>query len=194
MVNKKRKIEVKDLNEHLSCSLCNGYLIDATTITECLHTFCRSCIRRQLSIKPNCPTCEKNDPNLCPKSSPKLRHDRTLQSLVYKIVPGLYQRELSCRTKFVQTHSGQDDRIVRWSDEVPRDKKALTSPGFSKDEIFSICLKRQTNNLGRIGNATSDIQSFLACPGHVCVGALKKFVLMKLGLLKDWQVGMGTGF
>lgn len=32
------KIKIKDLNEHIVCYLCAGYFIDATTITECLHT------------------------------------------------------------------------------------------------------------------------------------------------------------
>lgn len=29
---------MKELNEHIVCFLCAGYFIDATTITECLHT------------------------------------------------------------------------------------------------------------------------------------------------------------
>ena len=29
---------IKDLNDLITCSLCNGYLIDATTIIECLHS------------------------------------------------------------------------------------------------------------------------------------------------------------
>ena len=33
-----RKIKLKNVNEHITCVLCKGYLIDATTITECLHT------------------------------------------------------------------------------------------------------------------------------------------------------------
>ena len=36
--NKKRKILLKEVNEFITCVLCKGYLIDATTITECLHT------------------------------------------------------------------------------------------------------------------------------------------------------------
>ena len=33
-----------DLNTHVVCSLCAGYFVDATTITECLHTCkCESC-------------------------------------------------------------------------------------------------------------------------------------------------------
>lgn len=31
-------MKIKDLNEHIVCYLCAGYFIDATTITECLHT------------------------------------------------------------------------------------------------------------------------------------------------------------
>ena len=26
------------MNPHLVCGLCDGYLVDATTITECLHS------------------------------------------------------------------------------------------------------------------------------------------------------------
>lgn len=33
-----RRIRLKSLNPHISCKICRGYLIDATTVTECLHT------------------------------------------------------------------------------------------------------------------------------------------------------------
>lgn len=36
-----RKIKLWDINAHITCRLCSGYLIDATTVTECLHT-CKS--------------------------------------------------------------------------------------------------------------------------------------------------------
>jgi len=32
---------IYDINEHLLCALCSGYLVDATAISECLHT-CQS--------------------------------------------------------------------------------------------------------------------------------------------------------
>lgn len=35
------RIKITDLNPHLTCPLCAGYLIDATTIVECLHS-CKS--------------------------------------------------------------------------------------------------------------------------------------------------------
>ena len=43
-------IDVKNINPHLICRICNGYFRDATTITECLHTFCKSCL-----LKVPCP-------------------------------------------------------------------------------------------------------------------------------------------
>ncbi|NWU35471.1 PCGF1 protein, partial [Hylia prasina] len=48
---------MKELNEHIVCFLCAGYFIDATTITECLHTFCKSCIVKYLQTSKYCPMC-----------------------------------------------------------------------------------------------------------------------------------------
>ena len=33
-----QQVRVTSLNEHVTCTLCRGYLIDATTVTECLHS------------------------------------------------------------------------------------------------------------------------------------------------------------
>lgn len=42
-----RKIKLCHINAHITCRLCEGYLIDATTVTECLHT-CESFLARPL--------------------------------------------------------------------------------------------------------------------------------------------------
>ena len=34
----KQRVKLTDVNEFITCVLCKGYLIDATRITECLHT------------------------------------------------------------------------------------------------------------------------------------------------------------
>lgn len=31
-------LKLRELNPFITCGICGGYLIDATTITECLHT------------------------------------------------------------------------------------------------------------------------------------------------------------
>ena len=33
-----RLLALSQLDANLTCSLCRGYFIDATTITECMHT------------------------------------------------------------------------------------------------------------------------------------------------------------
>ncbi|CAG5128819.1 unnamed protein product, partial [Candidula unifasciata] len=33
-----KPLRISELNPHLLCALCGGYLIDATTIIECLHS------------------------------------------------------------------------------------------------------------------------------------------------------------
>lgn len=38
VLNMERTIKLKTLNCHIICKICDGYLIDATTVTECLHT------------------------------------------------------------------------------------------------------------------------------------------------------------
>lgn len=34
----KISIKLKNLNENFQCGICQGYIIDATTISECLHS------------------------------------------------------------------------------------------------------------------------------------------------------------
>lgn len=37
-IKMERKIKLKPLNPFITCRICKGYFIDATTIVECLHT------------------------------------------------------------------------------------------------------------------------------------------------------------
>ena len=84
-----RKCKLRTLNEMITCKICHGYLVDATTVTECLHTFCKSCIVKHLEDSNECPECE----DIIHQSHPLdyISYDRTLQDLVYKIVPGKRQ-------------------------------------------------------------------------------------------------------
>lgn len=53
-----RNVLLRDVNDYISCFLCGGYLVEATTIVDCLHTFCKSCLLRRLLLKEhNCPKC-----------------------------------------------------------------------------------------------------------------------------------------
>ncbi|GFQ78026.1 polycomb complex protein BMI-1-B, partial [Trichonephila clavata] len=96
------RLKVTDLNQHFTCVLCDGYFIDATTIVECLHSFCRTCIVRYLENSKFCPVCDVQVHKTKPLQS--IRSDTTLQDVVYKLVPGLYQNEMQRRREFYAEH------------------------------------------------------------------------------------------
>ncbi|TVU46065.1 hypothetical protein EJB05_05583 [Eragrostis curvula] len=70
----------------LTCPLCNRLLRDATTISECLHTFCRKCIYEKFNDEEVecCPVCKRN---LGCTPVEKLRADHSLQDVRSKLFP-----------------------------------------------------------------------------------------------------------
>ena len=54
------EISLNEIHPYITCFLCRGYLIEATTIVECLHTFCHSCLMKHLSREASlsCPQCK----------------------------------------------------------------------------------------------------------------------------------------
>jgi len=85
------KMNLCQINEMIVCKVCSGYLVDATTVTECLHTFCKSCIVKHLEDNINCPECDI----MIHQSHPLdyIAYDRTMQDIVYKLVPSLEEDE-----------------------------------------------------------------------------------------------------
>ncbi|GAV69600.1 zf-C3HC4_2 domain-containing protein, partial [Cephalotus follicularis] len=80
------KVEREKLVACITCSLCNNFFRDATTISECLHTFCRKCIYKKLTEEEfdKCPVCNI-DLGCAPME--KLRSDNSLQDLRCKLFP-----------------------------------------------------------------------------------------------------------
>jgi len=78
-------LPVQELNNYLSCKICNGYFREAHSISECLHTFCKVCITSNLDSQPRgekkCPVCSTD------LKPPRLIYDRTIQAVVDKIFP-----------------------------------------------------------------------------------------------------------
>ncbi|KAF8721868.1 hypothetical protein HU200_022812 [Digitaria exilis] len=70
----------------MTCPLCRRLLRDATTISECLHTFCRKCIYQKFNDEEVecCPVC-KIDLGCTPTE--KLRADHSLQDVRSKLFP-----------------------------------------------------------------------------------------------------------
>ncbi|KAL3271032.1 hypothetical protein HHI36_021532 [Cryptolaemus montrouzieri] len=141
-MEEKRKILVKDLNTSLTCLLCEGYLIDATVLADCLHVFCRGCIIKYFdNCRTACPNCNmlyKKKNQIC------FRPDPLIQSLVYKIVPGLYSKEMQTREDFYRStgvrasSSCSDDSVIDKERDNLKDQEAwVTSNVGDKAEFFS---------------------------------------------------------
>lgn len=72
---------------------------------------CRSCIVLYLETKSYCPICEvqvhKTKPHL------NLKPDKTLQDIVYKLVPGLYRDEMRRRQEFYVKYPNRGTYLLR---------------------------------------------------------------------------------
>ncbi|XWS46924.1 hypothetical protein CRYUN_Cryun14cG0109500 [Craigia yunnanensis] len=86
MANQVVKVRREAIAACMTCPLCNKLLRDATTISECLHTFCRKCIYDKIQEEELecCPICNI-DLGCVPLE--KLRPDHNLQDVRAKIFP-----------------------------------------------------------------------------------------------------------
>jgi len=96
------------LNVHLACTLCMGYFRNAYTITECLHTYCKDCILKYFQeSKKDCPTCGHD---LSPYPMELIRHDRTLQSIVDKVIIDEYSQNQEGRDRMLPSREATNRR------------------------------------------------------------------------------------
>uniref|UniRef100_A0A915PBC3 RING-type domain-containing protein n=1 Tax=Setaria digitata TaxID=48799 RepID=A0A915PBC3_9BILA len=132
-----KDIHGADLNENLCCSLCKSYLIDAVTLTECLHSYCRACLLGNIE-KDEVYHCTKCAASFGKDLSEAFVRDDTLQKLVYKMVPEVYWHELIQRGEFLKK------RIVSPDEKATiLDKKLmqLASELCAPNEMVSLCLE-----------------------------------------------------
>ncbi|KAJ7297552.1 hypothetical protein O6H91_Y049000 [Diphasiastrum complanatum] len=127
------KVHKAPLVARLTCPLCNNLFREATTISECLHTFCEECIRERLNDDEmnSCPMC-----NACLGCLPleKLRADNQLREVRAKLFP------LVSRKRSMPTSSGPSVSVP-----VRRKERSLSSLGV----LSMASLSNSTNNWQR---------------------------------------------
>ncbi|XP_059140451.1 polycomb group protein Psc-like [Physella acuta] len=202
-MNGTTRLKIGDINKNLICVLCEGYFIDATTIIECLHSFCRTCIVTYLKTSKTCPVCD----TVVHKTRPhqNIRSDKLLQDLVYKLVPGLYKDEMRRRREFYTTHyeaapkRAGEERGDEMSDRFAytEEEKISLALHFCPDgasdrvdfrRVFTTKEDLKTRIDRRIKEAV-DVR-YLQCKAAVTVGHLKKFVRLKYNLPVHYQIDM----
>ncbi|KAM3860482.1 polycomb complex protein BMI-1-A [Diretmus argenteus] len=179
------RIKITELNPHLMCVLCGGYFIDATTIIECLHSFCKMCIVRYLETSKYCPICDvqvhKTKPLL------NIRSDKTLQDIVYKLVPGLFKNEMKRRRDFYAEHPSVDASNGSNEDRgevADEDKRIITD-----DEIISLSIEFfDQSRLNAVFQVQVANKRYLQCPAAMTVMHLRKFLRSKMDIPNAYQV------
>nr|CAI5824816.1 unnamed protein product [Callosobruchus analis] len=173
-----RKIKLKTLNNHITCKICRGYLIDATTVTECLHTFCKSCLVKHLEENNTCPTC-----NIVIHQSHPLQYisfDRTMQDIVYKLVPDLQKNELNRERQFYHQRGLLNPKDIPLTngdvngDDNHVDNSHAESDYHRQDEQVNVCLECISSNLKTLK------RRFIRCSAQATILHLKKFVAKKV--------------
>ncbi|XP_006002458.1 polycomb complex protein BMI-1-A isoform X1 [Latimeria chalumnae] len=185
------RIKITELNPHLMCVLCGGYFIDATTIIECLHSFCKTCIVRYLETSKYCPICDVQ----VHKTRPLLhiRSDKTLQDIVYKLVPGLFKNEMKRRRDFYAAHPSADAANGSNEDRgevADEDKRIITD-----DEIISLSIEFFDQNKFEQKSTDKDRtreevnnKRYLRCPAAMTVMHLRKFLRSKMDIPSTFQI------
>lgn len=138
------KIRIRDVNPHIVCSLCAGYFIDATTITECLHTFCKSCIVKCLQNSKSCPQCNIKIHETQPLAN--LKPDRVMQDIIFKLIPGLYEDEERRKQEFFKSRGMIKEK--KKESVAPALTSVYDDPYghyYSNDQLVAICLERYSD-------------------------------------------------
>ncbi|XP_037089415.1 polycomb complex protein BMI-1-like [Pollicipes pollicipes] len=179
-----RRLKIRELGAELTCYLCNGYFVDAFTVVECLHSFCKSCIMNHVKKTCACPRCGTllNQARL----TVALRPDQTLQSVVYKLVPRLFNDEMQRRREFY-AHHPQRDRSLS-----PERRGDVSSQQFVytlTDPIsFSLEYYRSVDE-----ETALPPKRFFQAPAGLSVGHLRKLLTMKHGLATSTQIDILYG-
>ncbi|RMC11550.1 hypothetical protein DUI87_11670 [Hirundo rustica rustica] len=167
-----RRHLVKDFNPHITCYICKGYLIKPTTVTECLHTFCKTCIVQHFEDSNDCPRCGNQVHETNPLEM--LRLDNTLEEIIFKLVPGLREHE---------SPKADKPKVDEECDENEEDKDYHRS-----DPQIAICLDCLRNNGQSGDNVVKGLmKKFIRCSTRVTVGTIKKFLSLKLKLPSSYE-------
>ncbi|GAB6031421.1 Polycomb group RING finger protein 1 [Chamberlinius hualienensis] len=179
------RICIRELNPHIICILCAGYFIDATTITECLHTFCKSCIVKYLETSKFCPMCNLKIHETQPLLN--LKPDRVMQEIVYKLVPNLLQNEQKRRQDFEKSRALNQPSPNSPYGQIPRFHSVkenfipYTDKGhsYTYDEKIVICLEPQRETDAALmpkSGKSYGLKKFVQCSTRALIKHLKRLI------------------
>jgi len=187
-----KKLNLDSINEHITCRLCSGYLIDAWTINECLHSFCRPCIFSYFNDhdeNTTCPVCSTVPHPANPLLG--ITKDCWLQQIVYKLVPSLFKREMCQRRIYYD--SNPDDKFKLLEQYTKTHSSQMGCREEELGELSERCLFQQKNKFHNQENIyitleynenTKSHLYFLECSSNMPMNILKQYLKKVLPLSK----------
>ena len=190
------QLNLSEINQLITCPLCQGYIIDATTISECLHAFCKSCIVKFLESNFHCPVCK----SIIHSAEPTryLIHDPSLQDIVYKLVPDLYRNEckrvqLFCEENEIEI-SSQDTLPLLSPMDLPKIVKSYDGQSNSNhryDQQVGMCLEYElitTKTKSTKQGCYNLKKKYVCCSCKATLSHVKTFILSKLDLPEETKI------
>lgn len=170
-------MKLRTLNPYISCIICRGYLIDATTVTECLHTFCKSCLVKHLEEKNTCPKCRI----VIHQSHPLqyISYDRTLQDVVYKLVPDMQKCQERRQKEFYRSRGLPYPKEILEKSQtdcnqsVPETVETTCNFHKSDEQMGVQLLSLDEKQMAQLR------EPFLRCSSQTTIKHLKKFLATK---------------
>lgn len=181
-------VPICDINANLCCKLCCGYLVNATTITECLHSFCKSCLVQYFQKNRKCPVCDILVHEMNPMAF--IKQDWVLQDIVCKILPGLEKSERLRENKFFEDNPQFCNETKESSESLPKPSLPNGQIDFAGYRMIQLLL--EWIGLKHCTVATKQLQErYIRVSDKATMGHIAQFVLQKLGYVdKDRQPTM----
>ncbi|XP_040035241.2 polycomb group RING finger protein 6 [Gasterosteus aculeatus] len=191
------KLPLNQFYPYIRCALCCGFFIDAATITECLHTFCKSCIVKHFFHSNRCPTCSIVVHQTQPLYN--IRPDRQLQDIVYKMVPFLEASERVQMCNFYKERGLAVPKTVVVSPPGPVVIKRQKKENLPQS-VFSIPPELDVSLLLEFVGAEEGINNFkplerryVRVSGEATVRHVELFIRRKMELSATCQVDVVCG-
>ncbi|KPP80141.1 hypothetical protein Z043_100225 [Scleropages formosus] len=120
--------------------------------------------------------------------------DNTLEEIIFKLVPGLREREQQQEIEFWKKNrskeNGEDDGPKSKKPRVDEENEQDADQDYHRsDPQIAICLDCLRNN-GQMGEniVKGLMKKFIRCSTRVTVGTIKKFLSLKLKLPSSYEV------
>ncbi|XP_018408915.1 PREDICTED: polycomb group RING finger protein 6 [Nanorana parkeri] len=186
-------VNLAAVNPCILCSICKGYFIDATTITECLHTFCKSCIVKHFYYSNRCPKCNVVVHQTQPLYN--IRLDRQLQDIVYKLVINLEERKRQYHCLFCERGLEIPKPTVPQPNLTGRGRpRKLLGPVFRIPPELDVSLLLEFMGAQEGTGSFKPLEKkFVRVSGEATIGHVEKFLRRKMELTAMCRVDIVCG-